>query len=148
VLKLNYIKFKATNIFNKNLRNSYAIMHKQVAAFIQNVSSTFNWARCVKTSNGLISPLLNIGSLIHGSRSKTMVLGVLHLSRFSLTFVKKAGMKGFSLYLKAASQYLFAVQSGNPLRDPTLFGTRVKLTGGGIPVFVPVFWRRKMNVPS
>lgn len=143
VLKCYYKKYIITatnNFINKILRN-------QIASFINNVSSAFNWPRCVKSPTAMMSPMLNIGGLIAGSRSKSMVLGVLHVSRFISRLYRKAGMKGLSLYLKASSQYLFAAQSGNPIKDPTVFGTRVKLNGGGIPVFVPVIWRRKMKLP-
>jgi hypothetical protein len=95
----------------------------------------------------MMSPLLNIGSMIAGTRSKSMVLGSLHLCRFASKKVRKEGYKSLSLYLKASTQYLFAVQSGKPQCNSALYGPHVALTGGGVPRFIPVFWRRKMSYP-
>lgn len=117
--------------------------------FTQNISKlavslrkAFQWHRFGNKPNSLLGALVKVFRLVEGKTSRSLILGILFSVRVIAKLFRSMGPRGLALYLKASAVAVMRASAGKPLKAGTSsLGIRVKLTGGGIPCWIPPVWR-------
>lgn len=88
----------------------------------------------------------NMTLILLGKNGRTWALGTVAFCKFALHLKSKSGLKGLAVYLKVSSTCLIKYVAGAPIKGvASSLGSRVGLTGSGIPTMIPSNHRKAIR---